>query len=112
MPTSQIKQASDHPEIIDQAKQALERVQTSGREALETVDAEITRRPYVAVAVASGVAFGVGTLIGSRMLRFVAMIGAGYAVTRLMSSRTGEQVKEIVGKRVEELASAVTHASP
>jgi hypothetical protein len=110
--TTPLSKTSDHPEIMDQAKHALERVQASSRDALDTVDAEIERRPYVAVAIASGVAFGVGTLLGSKLLRFAAMIGAGYAVTRLMSSRTGQRVKEIVSEEVAELASAVTHASP
>ena len=104
--------SSDHPEIIDQAKDALERARATGRDALEAVDDEVARRPYVSIAVASGVAFGVGTLLGSRALRFAAMIGAGYAAVRFFRSRTGQRVAAMVEERVEELASEVTHASP
>lgn len=104
--------SSDHPEIVDQAKEALERARTAGLDALATVDDQVTRQPYVSMAVASGVAFGVGTLIGSRFLRFAAMIGAGYAVTRLVQSRAGQRVKARVEETVHELASEVTHASP
>ena len=95
--------ASDGMGDARDAKGKLDEAISTGRHALDNVQGELERRPYVAMGVAAGVAFGVGTILGSRLLRWASVLGAGYAVAQLMRSENGKRVGETVRARVEEL---------
>jgi ElaB/YqjD/DUF883 family membrane-anchored ribosome-binding protein len=87
-------------DVVTEAKDKLDKVVTSGRHALDNVSSKMEKQPYVAMGVAAGVAFGVGTILGSRLLRLASVLGAGYAVAQLMRGDTGKRVAQMVRSRV------------
>ena len=92
-------------DVVADAKDKLDDVVTTGRHALDNVSAEMKKQPYVAMGVAAGVAFGIGTILGSRLLRWAAVLGAGYAVSQLLRGDSGKRVAEMVKTRVRSLES-------
>ncbi len=62
------------------------------RAAVRTVKAGIEERPYVALAVVGGVAFGFGTLMGSRVGRMLAGLCASYVVKEIATGPIGKRI--------------------
>jgi ElaB/YqjD/DUF883 family membrane-anchored ribosome-binding protein len=53
------------------------------------VDEQVHKRPYIAVAVAVGLGFIAGSLLGNRLGQIVLAFGIGYAAKSMLGDRAG-----------------------
>jgi hypothetical protein len=60
-------------------------VANAARDAFGSIRAQLEQRPHAVLAVGAGLAFGLGTLVGSRVIRWLAVLGGGYALARVVA---------------------------
>jgi hypothetical protein len=68
----------------------LARMKDAGADASERIARYVRKSPVAAVGIAAGAGFVVGSLFGTRIGRFLLVLGAGYAAQDLVDGALGE----------------------
>jgi len=78
---------------------------------LSDIPSSMRERPNFMIAIGGAVAFGVGLLVGSRVLRWLGVLGAGYAVAQMARGDVGERMKELVHEGGQKLTEQLKKSS-
>ncbi len=87
-----------------------ENVSQFARELPARIEREMKENPYRTLGIAAGVGFGVGTIVGSRLMRTMLLAAGGIVVSELARGRIKEIVDDLLDEE-EEIEAREARAS-
>jgi len=85
------------------SKLSPDKISNFARELPEIVEREMKENPYRTLGIAAGVGFGVGAIVGSRLLRTMLLATGGILASEMARGR--------VKRLIEDLMNEVEHAA-
>lgn len=105
--TDSAKTAPQGRDVVGQAVAQLSRMKEVGLGLRDGIEAYVERQPLVAVGIAAGAGFVLGSLFGSRLGRFALVAAVGYATQEVIDAALGEGgVRRLLAEEASRLAKA------
>jgi ElaB/YqjD/DUF883 family membrane-anchored ribosome-binding protein len=79
-----------------------EKIVEVARDLPNIIQKEIQKNPYRTVGIAAGVGFGVGAVVGSRLLRMALLATGGYLASEVARGRMKKVIDELVSQLDDE----------